>query len=524
MGKPNEISEITPVDVTPTITTGNGTVSFNAQNIKKAVNITESEIVKVDYMPLAHNKDNDTFAFLYKYDSGSKVINFSAAEANTETLNTDECSTGNYVPCMKVNVYRKEKPVFTEKFENASASLGSKLWKTVALSGLSQSSNIVYFKTINFDGTINYLVVTLDTAYLFDAAGTEKSSMLLPERLTSNGNVCFVESDGTNPKLLVALYFVPSPDANTPSGIKITGSEISQGNISAFNKSHSWLGVSPSDGEFTVYSPNKIHAIYELDSSGTSSQKVLNVFCACDRCYANAKLNPSDFAEISFSKQALNTGSANISVVASYTSFAYIESGDYKYCDFYFLGCDQIANTIVFGKQAMGSAPFYNTVARNICDMSVLTTTLEDDLPICGSYKLYALKNRSDFPFSLTTSFNGNLNQALINDSRSNNTLGLFDDYNYLYGDSKITTSGVKNNYNELYCIERSSNGQFLTGYDYSGEVIRRIRINQVMNSNGYLEDSLGFVTVSGIPQYHLICADDSGTLTEVADFCILLL
>ncbi len=516
-GDKKEISEITPVDVTPTITTGNGTVSFNAQNIKKAVNITESEIVKVEYMPLAHDKANDTFASLYKYDSGSKVKNFSATEANTETLNTDECSTGDYLPCIKVNVYRKVKSVFTANFENASASLGSNLWKTVALSGLSQSSNIVYFKTINFDGTINYLVVThdtlntLDTAYLFDAAGALKSSMRLPEQLTSNGNICFVESDGTNPKLLVALYFVPSPDANTPSGIKITGSEISQGNISAFNKSYSCRGVSPSDGEFTVYSPNKIQATYAPESSG-SGQQILKVACACDRCFFSAELDPSDFTEKATpSKEALNTytGSYYVKVVASCSSLVYVESGDYKYYDFYFLGCDEVAKTIIFGKQAMGYAPFYNTVARNICDMSAITTTLEN-LPTCGGYRLYALNNRSDFPFFLTTSFNGIRNQALINDSRSNNTLGLFDDYNYLYGDSKITTSGVKNNYNELYCIERSSNGQFLTGYDYSEEVIQRIEIKQIMNSNGYLEDSLGFVNISDIPQYHLLCADDS--------------
>lgn len=514
-----DLGEINPVVVTPTISNAsNGTINFTPGNLKNAVDltsVTDTEVVMVKYAPLVHNKDNDTFVSLYEYDAGIKTVSFDASVAQAKTLYTDgcsTCSTGNNVPCMEVAVIYKgnsEKPVFKTTFENASASLDDN-WKTVALSGLSQSSNIVYFKTINFDGTINYLVVTLDTAYLFDAAGALKSKKTLPEQLTSNGNICFVESDGTNPNMLVALYFVPSPDANTPSGIKITGSDISLGTIEGFDKSYLGSGVWPADGEFTVYSPNKIHAIYELDSSGTSSQKVLNVFCACDRCYANAKLNPSDFAEISFSKQALNTGSDNISVVASYTSFAYIESGDYKYCDFYFLGCDQIANTIVFGKQAMGYAPFYNTVTRNIVDMGLITTTLEN-LPICGGYKLYALKNRSDFPFSLTTSFNGNLNQALINDSRSNNTLGLFDDYNYLYGDSKITTSGVKNNYNELYCIERSSNGQFLTGYDYSGEVIQRIRINQVMNSNGYLEDSLGFVTVSGIPQYHLICADDSG-------------
>ena len=512
-----DLGEINPVVVTPTISNAsNGTINFTPGNLKNAVDltsVTDTEVVKVKYAPLAHNKDNDTFVSLYEYDAGIKTVSFDASVAQAKTLYTDGCSTGNNVPCMEVAVIYKgnsEKPVFKTTFENASASLDDN-WKTVALSGLSQSSNIVYFKTINFDGTINYLVVTLDTAYLFDAAGTEKSSMALPERLTSNGNVCFVESDGTNPKLLVALYFVPSPDANTPSGIKITGSEISQGNISAFNKSYSCRGVWPANGEFTVYSPNKIQATYAPESSG-SGQQILNVACACDRCFFSAKLDPSDFTEKATpSKEPLNTwaGSHNVNVVASCSSIVYVEFGDYKYYDFYFLGCDEVANTIIFGKQAMGSAPFYNTVARNICDMSVLTTTLEN-LPICGSYKLYALKNRSDFPFSLTTSFNGNLNQALINDSRSNNTLGLFDDYNYLHGDSKITTSGVKNNYNELYCIERSSNDQFLTGYDYSGEVIQRIEIKQIMNSNGYLEDSLGFVTVSDIPQYHLLCADDN--------------
>lgn len=515
-GEKANLNEITPVTVTPTITAGNGSVSFTPGSLKTAVDTTsDTGNVAVLYYPLAHNKDNDTYANLYKYDDkGSMITSFAASEAQTETLYTDVCSTGSNVPSLKVliSVSGVSKPLFGATFENASADLGSKLWKTVALEGISQSSDIVYFKTINYDGTINYLVVTLDTAYLFDAAGKLKSSMALPERLTSNGNVCFVESDGTNPNLLVALYHVPSPDANTPASIKITGSEISLGTIKGFDKSYLGRGDFPANGEFTVYSPNKIHAIYELDSSGTSSQKVLNVFCACDRCYANAKLNPSDFAEISFSKEALNTyvGGSYLNVVASCTSFAYVESGEKKYCDFYFLGCDETANTIVFGKKAIGNnAPFYNTVARNIRDMSAITTTLEN-LPICGDYKLYALKNRSDFPFFLTASFNGNRNQALINDSQSNNTFCLFDDYNYLHGDSKITTSGVNSGY-ERYCIERSSNGQFLTGFAYSNEVIQRIRINQIMNSNGYLEDSLGFVTVSGTPQYHLICADNSG-------------
>lgn len=525
-GEKANLNEITPVTVTPTITAGNGSVGFTPGSLKNAVDITsELDTVDVVYYPLAHNKDNDTYTNLYKYDDkGSMITSFAASEAQTETLYTDACSTGSNVPSFKVliSVSGVNKPLFGATFENASADLGSKLWKTVDLdpenlSGLSQSSNIVYFKTINFDGTINYLVVTLDTAYLFDAAGTLKSSMALPERLTSNGNVCFVESDGTNPNLLVALYHVPSPNANTPASIKITGSEISLGTIKGFDKSYLGRGVFPADGEFTVYSPNKIHAIYELDSSGTSSQKVLNVFCACDRCYANAKLNPSDFAEISFSKQALNTGSANISVVASYTSFAYIESVDYKYCDFYFLGCDQIANTIVFGKQAMGSAPFSNTVARNICDMSVLTTTL-GDLSICGSYKLYALKNRSDFPFYLTSSFNGDNNQALIYDSNSNNKVAyIYDEYNSIHVDNKITTSAVQGG-NDYYFIERNSQGQFLKGCYYNNqEEIQRIKINQILNENSYLEDSLGVVKLekNSYPyyQYHLLCVDDSGNL-----------
>ena len=523
-GEKANLNEITPVTVTPTITAGNGSVGFTPGSLKTAVDATsDTGTVAVLYYPLAHNKDNDTYVNLYKYDDkGSMITSFAASEAQTETLYTDACSTGSNVgsnvPSFKVliSVSGVNKPLFGATFENASASLGSKLWKTVALSGLSQSSNIVYFKTINFDGTINYLVVTLDTAYLFDAAGTLKSSMALPERLTSNGNVCFVESDGTNPKLLVALYFVPSPNANTPSGIKITGSEISQGNISAFDKSYSCRGVSPSDGEFTVYSPNKIQATYAPESSG-SGQQILNVACACDRCFFSAELDPSDFTEKATpSKEPLNTwaGSYNVNVVASCSSIVYVESGNYKYYDFYFLGCDEVANTIIFGKQAMGSAPFYNTVARNICDMSVLTTTL-GDLSICGSYKLYALKNRSDFPFSLTTSFNGNLNQALIYEtkySNSNNQVAyIYDEYNSIHVDNKITTSAVQGG-NDYYFIERNSQGQFLKGCYYNNqEEIQRIKINQILNSNSYLEDSLGFVTVSGIPQYHLICADDSG-------------
>lgn len=503
-GDKKEISEITPVDVTPTITTGNGTVSFNAQNIKKAVNITESEIVKVDYMPLAHNKDNDTFAFLYKYDSGSKVINFSAAEANTETLNTDECSTGDYTPCIKVNVYRKEKPVFTAKFENASASLGSKLWKTVALSGLSQSSNIVYFKTINFDGTINYLVVTLDTAYLFDAAGTEKKpSMALPERLTSNGNVCFVESDGTNPNMLIVQYCAAPETLNDPAGVNFAAAVISANTIEDFS---SPVTFRDTDTHKDIYSPNKLHAMYVEDPTGGSGRS-LRVISVCDRLSLKLYFSAERFGYQSGLVERDWASGYGVDAVASCSSITYNQIG---YYDLFFLSYDDSEGEFGFCKASFGDKAPNNAVIKT--KLGYWTTSSNISRLYCDVYKVYGIKYRSDFPFITSSCINGESNQALIYaaDSKENVSY-IFDDYNNLHGDTKITTSAVKDNSGYYGCIERNTKGEFLKIVDFnSNEELQKVKINQIFNSNSYLEDSLGFVTVSGIPQYHLLCADDN--------------
>ena len=129
-GEKANLNEITPVDVTPAITTGsNGTVSFTPGSLKNAVDTTsELDTVDVVYYPLAHNKDNDTYANLYKYDDkGSMITSFAASEAQTETLYTDACSTGRNVPSFKVliSVSGVNKPLFGTTFENASADLGS---------------------------------------------------------------------------------------------------------------------------------------------------------------------------------------------------------------------------------------------------------------------------------------------------------------------------------------------------------------------------------------------------------------
>lgn len=511
-GEKANLNEITPVTVTPTITAGNGTVSFTPGSLKNAVDTTsELDTVDVVYYPLAHNKDNDTYANLYKYDDkGSMVTSFAASEAQTETLYTDACSTGSNVPSFKVliSVSGVNKPLFGATFENASADLGSKLWKTVALEGISQSDNIIYFKTIKYTDTVNYLVVTSKTAYIYDANGTQKSTMALPATI-SDGNVCFAEGDGTNPNLLLVQYLIPATE-NTNAGINIEGAEISNGSIGGFIRKYYYQGGG-SDDYYPVYSPNKLYAQYDTSAGATVAAPLLNVACACDKSYFSFGLNVDDFT-ISGNPEEKSVDS---NIVASCSTLIQVKSGGYEYYDFYYITYDDENRNIGFGKQSMGYAPYYNVVNRNFDNMKVSM----NELPACGGYGVYALENRSDFPFYLTASLNNeNEAQALIYDSKGNNQVAyIYDEYNSIHVDNKITTSAVKGS-NDYYLIERSSKDQFLKGYSfYNQEETQNIKINQILNENSYLEDSLGFVKLEKNSylyyQYHLLCADDSGNL-----------
>lgn len=511
-GEKANLNEITPVTVTPTITAGNGSVGFTPGSLKTAVDATsDTGTVAVLYYPLAHNKDNDTYANLYKYDDkGSMITSFAASEAQTETLYTDVCSTGSNVPSLKVliSVSGVSKPLFGATFENASADLGSKLWKTVALEGISQSDNIIYFKTIKYTDTVNYLVVTSKTAYIYDANGTQKSTMALPATI-SDGNVCFAEGDGTNPNLLLVQYLIPAT-GNTNAGINIEGAEISNGSIGGFIRSYYYQGGG-SDDYYPVYSPNKLYAKYDTSSGAVASAENLEVACACDKSYFVFNIKVEDFSMASDPDESY----IDKNVVASCSTLIHVKSGENGYYDFYYLTYDINNSNIGFGKKSMGRAPYSNVVNRNFDNMKVSM----NELPACGGYGVYALKNRSDFPFYLTASLNNeNEAQALIYDSKGNNQVAyIYDEYNSIHVDNKITTSAVKGR-NDYYFIERSSKGQFLMGFDSNThESFQSIKINQILNENSYLEDSLGFVKLEKNSylyyQYHLLCADDSGNL-----------
>ena len=524
--KENDIGKITPVKVTPTITQSNGSATVVIPNSPS----NEADNNKVYFSIYGFDQSSNP-VLLYSNNEGSvdtTVYEFEAKSSTVANVSLDNLSADDTLGGVKF-IYRNDsehlsnKPIFEKMYR---VDKGEPDYKKITLGSLKVSDNVIFFKPVNYNNSLYYLVVTTKetnvedptTVFVFNSKGEQKGSISLSAPV-KYGNVSFVE-DGNNSFLLAQykggqdLRMEKHLFSNILSSDYVYDSSFQEPRLSA-------------GGYYQPYSVNKILA-YENGK----------IFSVCDNYVLVYNPSAADgvfWTQVGFGNKDYESGKR---VVAPFSTI--VPSLDNKHNIYYinhedslcggykiYLGVSELQNlntsTIIKCNYEIGS--FLLNYDDNMeVNCSPESVSIGDSL-----YYYYTLLSNTNYPYTLTDCLDNaeasnkvfiNSEYSWNNGSDPDNTIPKFVVSDTIYSGKKIESNYKSAGYNFDTWIERDSDVQILVLRNTHTYKENKIPINQVFNSSNYLESSIGYTGVNG-DQIHTICADSNNNIQVMVLNCI---
>lgn len=494
------------------------------------------------------NKDNLYFSLISKgYDGTTTLFDENVATTTFKVTSgniTQNFSIDNLSPNTDSIAYIKfffknglNKNVFEQSFfiQNP-MTIAPDSFKRVSLGSLTQNtSEVILFNTININGQVGYLVITTDSAYIFNKEGTQLKVYSFTNELHTSikpGNACYLEEE----EMVLIQYLTPITviDDNTGGNIEknnlcIVGCKFEN---DSFSKVEIYSGYSDVPDGYDSVENGKIISANKILAKKNGSN--YNIFSVCDDCVRYLEFSSLPATALTTPNQLCYFGQIpnlqdpdnpeNIVTIA--TSSTIIKDNDnYK---IYYLGqkydYGSIDDTIYLVEGELKS-PF-NSVNEKIF-AQIGNAGFEETISPpgrtlwlnghCSHYYYYMIENRNDYPYSLTDCLDNSdaiVKLYLNNAAKASETKLIYSDT--IYSGSNIESSFIKaGNHNAWIC--RSTSGHILVVRDKNFNELK-INLKQVLNSFGYLENSISYTTDNKI---HVICVDDSNNLQVLVLNCI---
>jgi hypothetical protein len=510
---------IKPIKITPAITTDNGiaTLTITYTGITTPTNKLVGGNNELFFSVYASNSESESIPLYNKDSEGTINSSFDAySESNTlsASLSVDNLSETDSIDSVVFSFNNgQEQPIFEQSF--AVSSSQTPKYKKVTLSNLSQSDDVILFKTIEYRSNIYYLIVTSSKAFVYGSDGTAIQTVSFAEKFSSfgfdsnssirYGNACYAVID-ENPTL--AVQFVGRSSLGDPAYYIIK--------YELFNTEAGLGGIVCSESA-------------ELDSSNGRTNASLNKLLIQDgKFYSSRELEiyeKQDGDDSSVVKKKI-IPTENGFIIASYTSFLF---PDFEYVCYLEQGCsiDKVyLNLAKYSSGVSGSEDGYS-----VCESIAIgdNTLSSSNLYTYNSKYSYLIDNT--FPYSITD---------CLDNTESENKIFVWENYaanwnngspkdpninpKYVYSDAIYSGTIIKSGYTSLgynfdAWIDRTSGGQFLKIREKNTYREQKISIKQVLNSSSFLEDSIGYSSKNG-QQIHVICSGDSGSIQVLVLDC----
>ncbi len=428
------------------------------------------------------------------------------------------------------------KNVFEKSFSlgDKSVAMSTDSYKTISLNKDSNGNpisqnNVIYFKTISLGEEIGYLVVTSDSAYLYSSKSEIPIRTYSFDENIKQGNVCYID----DANLLVVQFLtkkIAVDSGETVTNLNIVGclydvtrNIFTQKTIYDGNayKQEGWSV--DTDYITKIISPNKL--MTKKDGSG------YDIISLSDDCIRYFKVsNLSELPETGLSEPnsicyfgTLRTGDFKELIVVATSSTIINNNGELI---LYYLATEYEeefpSDAICLVEGHLSSS--YNSVNNEKIITQIGNHSLSrfgendkryiniNDGNGCTSYYLYDVNNENNYPLSMTDCLdNTNAETKLFFNNTSNVKETKLVYSNSIYAGTNIKSSFTLANNYEAW-IERYSDGQHLILRNTDTYKEQKIKINQVLNINGYLEGSMAFTTTNG-NQIHVLCADENGNI-----------
>ena len=508
---------IKPIKVTPAITTNDGiaTLTITYTGITSPTNQLVGGNNELFFSVYASNSESESIPLYNKDSEGTINSSFDAySESNTlsATLSVDNLSGTDSIDSVVFTFNNgQEQPIFEQSFAVSSPKTPN--YKKVTLSNLSQSDDIILFKTIEYNSNIYYLIVTSSKACVYGFNGNLIQTVSFAEKFSSYGydsnsyirygNACYAIVNG-NPTLAVQFIGKKTIDGTLKTGYNIIKFEL----FSSDTGSGSLVCSDYSENANSIISLNKLliqntnynsyyyscteSKVYNIQDGETTGRNV-DIFKIDDYglIVASYTLLLTDTDKLCFLEQEdgedkVSLSLANFGTREGYTGYYVYESivlgnnsykEEAKYSDNYYL----IDNTFPYS--------ITDCLDNNDADNKVFV------------WENYATNWNSGSPI------NPNINPKYV-----------LSDTIYSGTNIKSSKTYIGNNFEAW--VNRTLNGQYLILRNKNSYKEQKISIKQVLNSSSFLEDSIGYSSKNG-EQIHVICNGDSNTIQVLVLDCI---